>query len=88
MNPHVLLLLTVGGHEETSVDLFGVTEVWLDLVAAGIELPLMNAAGFYIQHTKTVLLMKGRGQSLCVCLCFEFAFSIYLFILVITDCMS
>lgn len=67
---HELYVLTVGGHEETSVDLFGVTEVWLNLIAAGIELPLMDAAGFDIQHIKTVLLMTGGGQSLCVCLCF------------------
>lgn len=62
--------LTVGGHKETSVDLFGVTEVWLDLIAADIELPLMDAAGSDIQHIKTILWMTGRGQiliSLSVC---------------------
>lgn len=62
-----LYVLTVGGHEETSVDLFGVTEVWLDLVAADIELPLVDAAGFDVEHIKTVLLTIGGGQSLCVC---------------------
>lgn len=62
-----LYVLTVGGHEETSVDLFGVTEVWLDLVAAHIELPLVDAAGFDVEHIKTVLLTIGGGQSLCVC---------------------
>lgn len=67
---HELYVLTVGRHEETSVDLFGVTKVWFDLVAAGIELSLMDAAGFDIQHIKTVLLMTGGGQSLCVYLCF------------------
>lgn len=85
---HQLHVLTVGGHEETSVDFFGVTEVRLHLVAAGIEPPLMDAAGFDIQHIKTVLWTTGGGQSLCVCLRFEQPIAIYLLIFVIDDCMS
>ncbi len=48
-------LLTVGGHEETSIDLFGVAEVWLDLFATSIKLPLMDAARFDVQHIETSL---------------------------------
>lgn len=48
-------LLTVGRHEETSVDFFGVTEVWLNLLPTGIELPLMDAAGFDVQHVEADL---------------------------------
>lgn len=47
--------LTVGGHEEASVDLFGVAEVWLNLFPAGIKLPPVNAAGFDVQHVETDL---------------------------------
>lgn len=56
-------LLTVGGHEETSVDLFGVTEVWLNLLPAGIELPLMDAAGFDVQHIETDLSMTAGHKA-------------------------
>lgn len=37
------------------VDLFGVTEVWLNLLPAGIKLPLMDATGFDVQHIVTDL---------------------------------
>ena len=56
MKTHVCCrLLTVGGHEEAGVDLFGVTEVWLHLRTTDIELPLMDAAGFDVQHVETDL---------------------------------
>lgn len=42
----------------TSVDLLGVTEVWLYLVAAGIKLPLMDATGFDVQHIVAELRSK------------------------------
>lgn len=41
-----------------SVDLLGVTEVWLHLVAAGIKLPLMDATGFDVQHIVAELRSK------------------------------
>lgn len=61
MNSNVCChLLTVGGHEETSVDLFGVAEVWLDLIPTGIELSLMDAARFDVQHVETELPIKTK----------------------------
>lgn len=60
-------LLTVGGHEETSVDLFGVAEVWLNLLPAAFKLPLVDATGFDVQHKETGLPVK---QQECVVLCF------------------
>lgn len=43
-------LLTVRGHEVARVHLLGVTKVWLNLLAAGIKLPLVDATGFDVQH--------------------------------------
>lgn len=73
MNSNVCcFLLTVGGHEEASVDLFGVTEVWLNLFPAGIELPLMDAAGFDVEYRETDLPMtagkKQQKQKCSLCL--------------------
>lgn len=54
--------LTVGRHEETSVDLFGVTKVWLDLLPTGIKLPLVDATGLDVKHIETNLTGK-RGRT-------------------------
>lgn len=69
-------VLTIGGHEEASGDLLSLTEVGLNLVASGIKLPAMDAAGFDIQHIKALLLMTARRQRLCVCLWFYFYLSL------------
>lgn len=45
------------------VDLFGVTEVWLDLLPASIKLPLMDATGFDVQHTITDLTATSGERS-------------------------
>lgn len=55
-------LLTVGGHEEASVDLSGVTEVWLDLLPSSIEPPLVDADGSDVQHVETELPEKQNQQ--------------------------
>lgn len=55
-------LLTVGGHEETGVDLLGVTEVRLDLLPAGIELSLMDPARFDVEHVETDLTVTGEEK--------------------------
>lgn len=74
-----MFVLTIGRHEETSVDFFGVTEVWLNLLPTGIELPLMDAAGFDVQHIETDLSVtmgkeqpNQRAVSVNICLCFRF----------------
>lgn len=62
------------------VDLFGVTEVWLDLHPAGIKLPLMDATGFDVKHivtdlTTTATTTSGdRSKSL---VCFWLCVSVY-----------
>lgn len=70
-------VLTVGGHEEAGVDLLGVAEVWLDLLPAGIKLPLMDAAGFDVQHVVTDLPITAEKSNInkepfvfCLCFCF------------------
>lgn len=70
-------VLTVGGHEEAGVDLLGVAEVWLDLLPAGIKLPLMDAAGFDVQHVITDLPITAEKSNInkepfvfCLCFCF------------------
>lgn len=55
-------LLTVRGHEVASGDLLGVTEVWLDLLATGIKLPLMDATGFDVQHIVADLTSRMGGH--------------------------
>lgn len=45
-----------------SVDLLGVTEVWLDLLAAAVKLPLMDATGFDVQHIVADLTSKMGGH--------------------------
>lgn len=45
------------------VDLFGVTEVWLDLLPASIKLPLMDATGFDVQHIITDLTTTSGERS-------------------------
>lgn len=56
--------LTVGRHEETSVDLFSVTKVRLDFLPAGVELPLMDATGLDVEQVETNLTgTQGRGHS-------------------------
>lgn len=68
---HQLYVLTVGGHEETSVDLLGVTEVRLDLVAAGIKPSPMDAAGFDVQHVEAALsTTRSKTKSLYNCTLF------------------
>ena len=56
------ILLTVGGHEEASVDYFAFTEVWFHFLPPGIKLPLVNAAGFNVQHIETGLPMRGKKE--------------------------
>ena len=71
INPNVCCdELTVGGHEEALVDLFGVAEVWLDLLPAGIKPPLVDAAGFDVQNVETDLTETQCALcSVCLCLC-------------------
>lgn len=82
-----MCVLTIGGHEEASGDLLSLTEVGLNLVASGIKLPAMDAAGFDIQHIKALLLMTARHK-VSVSACGFPLISVYLLICVITDCMS
>lgn len=80
INANVCHLLTVGGHEETGVDLFGVTKVWLNLLSAGIKLPLMDKAGFDVQHIETDLLMTvGKKQEKQSAVCDPSVFTFHLY---------
>lgn len=54
--------LTEGGHEVAGVDLPGVTEVWLDLLPAGIKSALVDAPGFDVQHVETALTTTANNK--------------------------
>lgn len=53
-------VLTVGGHEESGVDLSGVAEVGLDLVPARVELPVVDPPGSDVEHVEPDLRARDR----------------------------